>query len=280
MADLRPMALVAPTVLVCASLLVAEATRRAAPLPSALGLLALGVVTAVVAGRPSASTIACGAAGAVAYAALRPLWPTAAGAAFVSLALAPRAWRALTLAGRVLVASLAASSGAVGVATLASAAQSQAPLRLAGALFLTAFFAALPALVPADDARTAALRAIAADSRGAARGMLLRAIALRRRMEATLHRPTRAEQGAIDASFDRLRTLGEARLDALAGGDAIDRALQSQLGELVALARAFDRRAAVHEGLPTRADVVLAERRETVEIEARVLAELEGPRSL
>jgi hypothetical protein len=277
MAEVRPMTLVAPTALLCASLLVAEATRRAAPLPSALGLIALGVVTALIAGRPSAASIACGAAGAVAYAALRPVAPTAAGAALVSLSLAPRAALALTMAGRATVVGLAATSGAVGVATLAAATSSEGALRLAGALFLTAFFAALPLLVPADDARTGALRALAAESRGTARKMLLRAIALRRRMQAALHRPARAEQRALDASFDRVRALGEARLDAIAGGDAIDRALAAQLDHLLALVRASDRRAAVHEVLPTPADVLLAERRETVETEAQALTELHDP---
>ncbi len=273
MNDLRPMSLVAPAALLCASLLVAEALRQGSPIPSAIALVALGVVTSLLATRPSLSAVLAGASAAVAYALLRELLPTAAGAAFVALIIGPRAIRAFTSLGRVLILSLSALAGAIGTFALASA-DHAGPERLLGALLVTSFVMALPLAVSADDPIGGALRSIARKSRGASRVMVLRAVALRRRLGTALHRPTRAEGKAIEATFTRLVELGEARVEALAGGATLERAMRAQLATLVGCVRALDRRAAEHEGLEAQHDDTLASHRRGAETEASVLAEL------
>ena len=104
--------------------------------------------------------------------------------------------------------------------------------------------------------------------------MVLRAVALRRRLETALHRPTRAENRAIQATFARLVELGEARAEALAGGPTLERAMSAQLVTLVGCMRALDRRAAEHEGLEAQHDDELASHKRGAENEASVLAEL------
>ncbi len=267
------MTLFAPAALLCASLLVAETLRSAAPIPAALALVALAVVTAVVATRPTLNAVLCGAGAAVAYALLRPVVPWAAGAAYLALVLGPRTLRSLTTAGGVVAALLGLVMGGLGASTIAASAHA-GPERLIGALLLVTFFVALPLAVPADDVRTGALRSVAARSRGAARAILLRAIAVRRRLETALHRPTREERRELESAFARLVELGEARASALAGGPAIESAMRERLATIVGCARALDRRAAAHEHLDTHADTRLDARRADVETEVRVLDEL------
>lgn len=267
------MTLFAPAALLCASLLVAEALRAASPIPSALGLVALAVVTSVMTTRPTLTAVLAGAAAAVAYTLLRPMVPFAAGAAFIAVVLAPRTLRAITRVGGVVAALLGLVSGGLGATTIASTMHA-GPERLVGALLLVTFFVSLPLAVPADDARTGALRAVAGRSRGVARAILLRAIAVRRRLETALHRPTREEARALESAFARLTELGDARASALAGGATIERAMQERLSTIVGCVRALDRRAAAHEGLDAHADQRLDQRRDDVETETRILDEL------
>jgi hypothetical protein len=267
------MTLFAPAALLCASLLVAEALRGASPIPSALGLVALAVVTSVLATRPTLTAVLCGAGAAALYALLRPMMPFGAGAAFVALILAPRTLRSITRVGGIVAALFGLVMGGLGASTIAASAHA-GPERLIGALLLVTFFVALPLAVPADDARTGALRSVARRSQGVARAILLRAIAVRRRLETALHRPTRDEQRALEAAFARLTELGEARASALAGGPTIERAMRGRLDTIVGCARALDRRAAAHEGLDAHADTRLETRRVDVETEVRVLDEL------
>jgi hypothetical protein len=273
MNDLRPISLVAPAALLCASLLVAEALRQSSPIPSAIALVALGVVTSIVATRPSLSAILLGACAAVAYALLRELLPTAAGAAFVALIVGPRAIRAFTSLGRILVISLSTIAGAIGSFALTTA-EHAGPERLIGALLVTSFVMAMPLAISADDPIGGALRSIARKSRGASRTLILRAVALRRRLATALHRPTRIEAKAIEATFERLVELGEARVEALAGGATLERAMRAQLVTLVGCVRALDRRAAEHEGLEAQHDDRLSSHQHGAETEANVLAEL------
>ena len=200
--------------------------------------------------------------------------PWAAGAAYIALVLGPRTLRSFTRTGGVVAALLGLLMGGLGATTIA-ASEHAGPERLVGALLLASFFVALPLAVPADDARAGALRSIAARSRGAARGVLLRAIAMRRRLGAALHRPTRDEARALDAAFLHLTELGEARTNVLAGGAELDRAMRDRLDAIVGCVRALDRRAAAHQGLDARADQLLDQRREDVESEVRALADLD-----
>ena len=275
MNDLRPMSLVAPAALLCASVLVAEALRHASPIPSAIALVGLAVVTSLVATRPSLSAVVLGASAAIAYALLREHLPTAACAAFIALILTPRAIRAFTSLGRILVLSLATLAGAIGSFAL-SMADHGGPERLLGALLVTSFVMALPLAISADDPIGGALRSIAQRSRGASRVMVLRAVALRRRLSTALHRPTRAEARAIDRTFARLVELGEARAEALAGGQTLDRAMRAQLVTLVGCVRALDRRAAEHEGLAAHHDDSLAAHGRGADAEASVLRDLQN----
>lgn len=267
------MSLFAPAALLCASLLVAEALRAASPIPSALGLVALAVVTCVMVTRPTLTAVLCGAGAAVAYTLLRPIVPFGAGATFVALVLAPRTLRSITRVGGIVAALLGLAMGGLGGVTIAASAHA-GPERLVGTLLLVTFFVALPLAVPADDARTGALRSLAGRSRGVARGILLRAIAVRRRLETALHRPTREEKRALDSAFACLLELGEARASALAGGPTIERAMQGRLDTIVGCARALDRRAAAHEHLDAHADTRLDARRVDVETEVRALDDL------
>lgn len=267
------MQLFAPAALLCASLLVAEALRAAAPIPSALGLVALAVVTSVVATRPTLGAVLAGAGAAVAYALLRPVVPWAAGAAYLPLVLAPRTLRSVTLAGGVVATTLAVVVGGLAASTVAASAHG-GPEQLTGTLLLVTFLVALPLAVPADDVRTGALRAVAARSRGSSRGLLLRAIAVRRRLETALHHPSRDERRALESAFAHLVELGEARASALAGGPAIEVAMRERLETIVGCARALDRRAAVHSHLDASADTSLAARRADVETEVRALDEM------
>jgi hypothetical protein len=273
------MHLLAPAALLCVSLLVAESllsasVGAAAPIPSALGLVALAILTSMLATRPTLSALLFGAAAAVLYALLRPLAPWAAGAAYLALVLAPRTLRSITTGGGVVATALGLAMGALGAMTIAASLHAS-PERLVGALFLVASFVALPLTVPADDVRSAALRSVAAESRGTARQVLLRAIAMRRRLERALHRPSKDEQRALDAAFARLSELGEARTVALAGGVELEHAMRSKLEAIVGCVRALDRRAASHDRLDASADQRLVERRADVENEVRVLADLD-----
>jgi hypothetical protein len=271
------MHLLAPAVLLCASLLVAEtliSTSAAAAVPSALGLVALAVLTSVITTRPSLGAVLFGAAAAVLYALLRPIAPPLAGAAYLALVLAPRTLRTISLAGGAIATALGLAMGALAAMTIATSLHASAE-RMVGALFLASSFVALPLTVPADDVRTGALRSIAARSRGPARHVLLRAIALRRRLERALHRPSRDERGALDAAFVRLTELGEARAAALAGGGDLEGAMRAKLDAIVGCMRALDRRAATHDRLDASADQRLADRRVDVENEVRALAELD-----
>lgn len=267
------MTLFAPAALLCASLLVAEALRTQAPVPSALGLVALAVVTSVLATRPSWSAVLAGAAAAVAYALLRPVMPWGAGAAYVALVLGPRTLRSVTRVGGVVAALLGLVMGGLGASTIAASAHA-GPERLIGTLLLVTFFVALPLAVPADDARTGALRSVAARSHGAARAILLRAIAVRRRLQTALHRPTREERRALEAAFARLVELGDARSSALAGGVTIERAMRDRLETIIGCVRALDHRAAAHEHLDAHADTRLESKRVDVETEVRALNDL------
>jgi hypothetical protein len=267
------MTLFAPAALICASLLVAEALRTAAPIPSALGLVALGVVTSIVASRPSWSAVLAGAAAAVLYALFRPMVPWGAGAAWVALVLGPRTLRAITRVGGVVAVLLALVMGGLGATTIAASVHA-GPERLVGTLLLVTFFVALPLAVPADDVRTGALRSVAARSKGPARSILLRAIAVRRRLETALHRPSKDERRAIESAFARLEELGEARASAIAGGTKLEEAMHARLETIVGCARALDRRAAAHEHLDTHADQRLDLRRADVETEVNVLDRL------
>ena len=267
------MTLFAPAALLCASLLVAEALRTASPVPSALGLVALAVVTSVVATRPTWTAVLAGAGAAVAYALLRPMVPWGAGAAYVALVLGPRTLRSVTRVGGVAAAILGLVMGGLGASTIAASAHA-GPERLVGALLLVTFFVALPLAVPADDARTSALRSVAARSKGVARGILLRAIAVRRRLATALHRPTREEHRALESAFSRLVELGEARASAIAGGPTIENAMRGRLETIVGCVRALDHRAAAHENLDAHADQRLDARRVDVETEVRALNEL------
>ncbi len=267
------MPLVASAALLCASLLVAEALRAAAPIPAALGLVALAVVTSLVTTRPSLHAVLAGAGAAVGYALLRPSSALAAGAAWTALTLGPRLLRSLTRLGLALSGSLAIVSGGLGSVLLAATSHG-GPERLVGALLLVAFLVSLPLLVPADDPLTGRLRAIAAARRGAVRLVLLRAIAVRRRLETSLHRPTRAERRALDAAFERLGELGRARARTLAGAGSLESAMRERLGVLVGCVRALDRRAVAHERLEAGGDARLELRRVDVEQELRALDEL------
>lgn len=267
------MQLVASAALLCASLLVAEALRAAAPIPSALGLVALAVVTSLVTTRPSLHAVIAGAGAALGYALLRPASAAAAGAAWAAIVLGPRVLRAFTRAGALVAGGLALGAGGLGAHVLAQTAHG-GPERLIGALLLVAFLVALPLLVPADDPLTGRLRAVAVRSRGAARSAILRAIALRRRLETSLHRPSRAERRALDAAFDQLGELAEARARTLAGTSALESALRDRLAVLVGCVRALDRRAAAHERLDADGDARLELRRVDVEHELRALDEL------
>lgn len=268
------MTLFAPAALLCASLLVAEALRSAAPVPSALGLVALAVVTSLFATRASWSAVLAGAAAAVAYTLLRPIVPFGAGAAYVALVLGPRTLRSVTRFGGIVAALLGLVMGGLGATAIAHT-EHAGPERLVGTLLLVTFFVALPLAVPADDARTGALRSVAARSQGVARGILLRAIAVRRRLETALHRPTREEARALESAFARLVELGGARTSALAGGAAIEQAMRGRLDTIVGCARALDQRAAAHEGLDAHADTRLDAKRVDVETEVRALQDLQ-----
>jgi hypothetical protein len=223
--------------------------------------------------RPTLGAVLWGAGAAVAYALLRPILPFGAGAAFVALILAPRTLRSLTRVGGVVAAALGLVMGGLGATTIAGSAHA-GPERLIGTLLLVSFFVALPLAVPADDARTGALRSVASRSRGMARAILLRAIAVRRRLETALHQPTREESRALESAFARLVELGEARTNALAGGPTIERAMRGRLDTIVGCVRALDRRAAAHEHLDAHADTRLDARRADVETEVRALDEL------
>ncbi|MFO0686366.1 MAG: hypothetical protein U0234_30160 [Sandaracinus sp.] len=268
------MQLFASAALLCASLLVAEALRAAAPIPSALGLVALAVVTSVVTTRPSLHAVLAGAGAALGYALVRPSSAAAAGAAWTALVIGPRVVRSFTRAGAMLAASAALLAGALGGTVLAASTHA-GPERLVGSLLFVAFLVGLPLLVPADDPLTGRLRATAARSRGAARVALLRAVAVRRRLTTSLHRPTRSERRALDAAFDRLGELGDARRRTLAGAEALERAMRERLDVLVGCVRALDRRAATHERLDAGGDARLELRRVDVEHELRALDDLD-----
>ncbi len=253
-----------------AALSAAELIRSASPAVGALLLVVLGAVVACVASAPSPMSIGLGALAAVAYGALRPQMPIAAWALFALLVLLGRGVRARGTWAWMIHTAVSLLGGACAMWVTLSYAESDVAARVA-AVVVAALMMAMPLFVPVDDTQTASLLALARRSRGPARGRLLRAAAVSRRLERAeelTHGDRRVLSGAF-AAMHRAALRAERR-----SSKELEGALADQLVAVTRFVRALDQRGDATVGLETRGDAGLAIAREAVETEARALREL------
>lgn len=240
------------------------------PVAAAALTVASSVGLAVLAhGGPALATeaIAFGASGALAYEASRSYVPLVASGlllAFVfgTRAMRSRSWRELGF--HVAVAFIA---GVLASWVAHENRGLETSLWLI-AVVVAALLASIPWILPADAARTFALRRLAGRARGALRWRLLRAVVAHRRVaEVELSRGMRRR---VERAFDELRRRAEHRLDR---GllDRLDVDVACAVDQLVRVARAARSREELLEGL-TASD--LASDSDALEAEVAALAEL------
>lgn len=253
-----------------ASLSAAELIRTASPSVGAVLLVVLGAVVACVASAPSPMSVGLGAFAALSYGAVRPQMPIVAWALFAMLVLLGRGVRARGTWAWMIHTAVSLLGGAVAMWVTLSYADSDVAARVAAAV-VAALMMAMPLFVPVDDARTASLLALARRSRGPARGRLLRAAAVSRRLDRS-DELTRADRKLLTSAFAAMHRAA-LRAERRASRD-LDGALSDQLVAVTRFLRAVEQRGDATLGLETRGDVRLALAREAVETEARVLREL------
>lgn len=188
----------------------APLAARLGPVPSALLLVALGLLLAVAASDAlSALTLTGGALAAFSGGLLGALSPALGGAAALALCFAERGTRVRGKGARLLHLGLSLGAGAL--AGAASSAFAAAPLTLrAVAVTVAAVLAALPLLVEADDPLAHALDAAASEIQGPAQASLREGAALRRSLEGqALDGATRAQ---VDLTWSTLLRLAETRV--------------------------------------------------------------------
>ena len=183
---------------------------RLGPVPSALLLVALGLLLAVAAsGALSALTLTGGALSAFTFGLLTALSPALGGAVAVALCFAERSTRVRDRRARVLHLGIALGAGAL--AGSASAAYLYAPLSLrAVAVIVAAVLVALPLLIEADDPLAHALDAAATEIQGPAQVSLREGAELRRTVDA--QRLDRAAAAQVDQTWETLLRLAETRV--------------------------------------------------------------------
>jgi hypothetical protein len=265
-----------------ATVLLLGAALVAAPSLSELeagtaALLAIGVAV-VLAGLAceafSPLSTGLGALGALAHTALAPVSLPLAGSALMAFVLGARTARARTspLRGAHLLVSI--GTGGVAAWIAARYAGDEVSIQAAAGL-VAGLLASAAMLVPVDDVVAHALARLAAEAPDPARAALLRAVALRRRVDGapeglsyrTSRRLERAWGTLVDAARARVQATGATAV-------LLDARIQSHVDALERIHAAADERLARAAGLDDRALTAARLEGEQLEAEVAALAEV------
>ncbi|MBL8680653.1 MAG: hypothetical protein JNK05_15855 [Myxococcales bacterium] len=233
--------------------------------------LGLGVLAAVVTSGRGALSVALGALGALAYTYLARSAPELAAAVFVASAHGARSLRGrnTALRGAQTLASLAAGLGAGLVLSRYASADTGV---LAAAALVAGLLAAAPLAIPSDDPVTFALAGLASESDEPTRSLLLRAVSVRRRVDAATievlpQKVTEQLEAAWVALVETARARATARTSAAL---LLDKRIARFIEVLERIYTAAEERAARAAGLDEKA--LLAAKMEGDRLEAEVSA--------
>ncbi|HJL19889.1 MAG TPA: hypothetical protein RMH99_29770 [Sandaracinaceae bacterium LLY-WYZ-13_1] len=216
----------------------------------------------------ASEAVAMGAGGALAYEGMRAYLPLLASGLLLTFVFGTRAMRSRTWRELSFHLGLAFTSG-VAASWVARANAGLETSLWTVAVVVAALLASVPWLVPADPARTFALRKLADRARGPLRWRLLRAVVAHRRL-ADLELPS-AVRRRVERAIDVLRARVERRLDRRLV-DRVDPDVARTVEQLVRVSRAAVRREALLEDLEGAAGIDAE--REALEAEVAALAEL------
>jgi hypothetical protein len=239
--------------------------------------LALGVLAAVIASGRGALAISLGALGALAYTYLSPRAPELAAAVFVAGAHGARSIRGRTvpLRGAHTLASLVA--GLAGGLVLARYADAEAGV-LAAAALVAGLLAAAPLAIPSDDPVTFTLAGLANESDEPTRSLLLRAVALRRRLDASTIEVLPPKVSAqLESAWSALCETARARATSkTAAATVLDKRIARLIEALDRIYAAAEERAARAAGLDDGALVAAKMEGDRLEAEVSALIEVSG----
>ncbi len=243
-------------------------------LAAAVAIAACIAASSLVSGRASSLSIAAGALAAVALSALSPSNASAAAAIAMATIFLPRTIRARTdtMRGLAFIGSLVAGASAGAIA----AHYAHAPdAVLAAAALVAALIAALPLLVPADDAVAWSLAQYARESGDSSKASLLKAVALRRRVDGDIEGLGATAHGRLKRAWSALEAAARARVLARgASADVLDQRITSHVDALERAYAAADERFARTAGLDDKALRNVNLEADSMAAEASALAEL------
>ena len=245
-------------------------------LAAAVAIAACIAASSLVSGRASSLSIAAGALAAVALSALSPSNASAAAALAMATIFLPRTIRARTdtMRGLAFIGSLVAGASAGAIA----AHYAHAPdAVLAAAALVAALIAALPLLVPADDAVAWSLAMAAPNMRRicSSKASLLKAVALRRRVDGDIEGLGATAHGRLKRAWSALEAAARARVLARgASADVLDQRITSHVDALERAYAAADERFARTAGLDDKALRNVNLEADSLAAEASALAEL------
>ncbi len=245
-----------------------------AALAAALALSACIATAGIASGAFSALAVATGALAAVSAAALAPVSPELAGGLMVALLLAARSVRGRSDAVRGIAVLTALASGAASAAVVTHFAGAPIAIR-AAAVLVGGVVASLALLVPADDAIAWSLVHYAGEMGEAPRGVLLRAVALRRRVEGEIEGLGASARRRLDRAWTSLEGTARSRLLARgATAEVLDRRIASHVDALERAYAAADERFARTAGLDDKALHGVRLEADAMAAEASALAEV------
>jgi hypothetical protein len=227
------------------------------PLPAiaaaAAAIVACVLASALVAARASSLAIACGALAAVVLHAVMPYSAGVSGSIVIALLFAARTVRGRsdTIRGVGLLTSLV--SGAVAAAVVSHYAAAAIGIRAASVL-VGGVLAALPLMVPTDDAVAWSLVSYAREVGETSKATLLRAAALRRRIDGEIEGLSGLAQRRLEKAWSALESTACARvLSRGASADVLDQRIASHVDALERAYAAADERLARSAGLDDKA---------------------------
>jgi hypothetical protein len=251
------------------------------PLPAVAGaaaaIAACVLASVLVAGRASSLAIACGALAAVALHAVMPHSAGVSGSLVLAMIFTARTVRGRTdtIRGIAMLTSLV--SGAVAASVVTHYADAAIGLRAASVL-VAGVLAALPLLVPADDAVAWALVNYAREIGEGSKADLLRAAALRRRLDGEIEGLSHLAQRRLEKAWIALESTARARVLARgASAEVLDQRIASHVDALERAYAAADERLARSAGLDDKALHHVQLEADALAAEASALAEVASP---
>lgn len=270
---------IASIALLGGSLVAAPLTAGLPPWAAAPLSIGAGVAAASVACEGlGALTVASGALGALAYHLLAGASPALGGAAFVALALSSRALRATTPRTRAAHGAVSLVGGALAALVAARYGGDGAPAVRAAAVLVAGLLAASALALPADDAVTHALAALAKELPGATGDRLLRAALLRRRVaeSAAVEALAEATGARVEQAWRALAEIAAQRA-AVAGAavaPVLDARIEQHVEGLERIHAAAEERFARAAGLGDGRLAAAKVEAETIETEVKALVEV------